>query len=118
MKKFYLINVLLVVFVFALFIGFMSFFPRTYGIAEGENRPITKFPRFDKDDYFDGKYTEQISTWYTDSIPYRYGFREAVSQIKANFGRKTDLQGSNVQEGAQDSRPESEEEFSFEDYPG
>lgn len=118
MKKFYLINVLCIVLVFVLFIGFMSFFPRTYGIAEGENRNITKFPRFSVEAYFDGSYTEQIAKWYTDSIPYRYSFRDIVSEIKSCFGIETDIQGSNVQEGAQDSRPESEEEFSFEDYNG
>lgn len=118
MKKFYLINVLCVVLVFALFIGFMSFCPRTYGVAEGENRMITYFPRFSTDAYLEGKYTEQISDWYTDSIPYRSKFRDLVSEIKTFFGIQTDLQGANVQEGAQDSRPESEEEFSFEDYPG
>ena len=118
MNKFYLINVLCVVLIFALFIAFMAFLPRTYGIAEGENREITKFPRFSAEAYFSGEYTGQIADWYTDSIPYRSTFRELVSQIKAYFGIQTDLQGSNVQEGAQDSRPESEEEFSFEDYPG
>lgn len=118
MNKFYLCNVLCVVLVFALFVSFTSFLPRTYGIATGENRPITKFPRFSTDAYFDGSYTEQIATWYTDSIPYRYEFREMVSEIKSYFGIATDLQGSNVQEGAQDSRPESEEEFSFDDYNG
>ncbi len=118
MKKFYLINILCVVLVFVLFIGFMSFFPRTYGFAEGENRMITKFPRFTAESYFNGRYTEQIADWYTDSIPYRSKFRELVNQIKSNFGIETDLQGSNVQDGAQDSRPESEEEFSFEDYNG
>jgi len=118
MKKFYIINILSVVLVFVAFISFMSFSPRTYGVANGENREITKFPRFSAEAYFDGKYTEQIATWYTDSIPHRYDFREMVSAIKSYYGIETDLQGSNVHEGAQDSRPESEEEFSFEDYPG
>lgn len=118
MKKFYIINVLLILLVFVVFISFMSFSPRTYGIANGENRQITKFPRFSSESYFNGSYTEQITDWYTDSIPYRYEFREIVSEIKSNFGIKTDIQGSNVQDGAQDSRPESEEEFSFEDYNG
>lgn len=118
MKKFYTINVLLILAVFIGFIAFMSFAPRTYGIAVGENRPITKFPRFSTEEYFDGRYTEQISKWYTDSIPYRYEFREIVSEIKSNFGIQTDIQGSNVQEGAQDSRPESDIEYSFEDHNG
>ncbi len=118
MKKFYLCNVLCVLLVFVLFFAFTSFLPRTYGYAEGENRNITKFPRFSKEAYFEGKYTAQIADWYTDSIPYRYEFRDTVSKIKSNFGIQTDLQGSNVQEGAQDSRPESEIEYSFEDYPG
>lgn len=118
MRKFYFLNIMCIVLVFALFVGFMSFLPRTYGIAEGENRMITKFPRFSIAAYFDGTYTNQISTWYTDSIPYRSTFRDLVSEIKSWFGIETDIQGSNVHEGAQDSRPESEEEFSFEDYPG
>lgn len=118
MKKFYILNVLCVLLVFVLFIGFMSFLPRTYGVAEGENRPITKFPRFTTEAYLNGSYTEQIANWYTDSIPYRSKFREAVAEIKSMFGIATDLQGSNVHEGAQDSRPESEEEFSFDDYNG
>lgn len=118
MKKFYLINITCVILVFAAVICFMTFFPRTYGVAESENRKIVKFPRFSKEAYFSGAYTEQITKWYTDSIPYRQWFRSHADEFKELYGLKTELKGTNIQDGAQDSRPESDEVFSFDDWNG
>lgn len=118
MKKFYIINLTCILLVFAAVICLMSFFPRTYGFADSENREIVKFPRFSTDAYFSGEYTAQIADWYTDSIPYRANFRSLIVDIKSLYGIKTDLIGTNIHEGAHDSRPESDVEYSFDDYNG
>lgn len=118
MKKIYLINALSVILFFVAMICYMTFGERTYGFAPGENRDITKFPRFSTDAYLSGEYTSQISEWYTDSIPNRQALRNLNSDIKSLLGVKTDMIGSNLQHGADDSRPDSEIEYSFDDYSG
>lgn len=118
MKKVYLVNALSVILFFIVVICYMTFGTRTYGFATGENRNITKFPRFSTDTYLEGKYTAQISEWYTDSIPNRQALRELNADIKDKFGIKTDIISSNLIPGADDSRPDSDIDYSFEDYKG
>lgn len=118
MKKVYLVNSLSAVLFFIVIICYMTFATRTYGFATGENRNITKFPRFSIDTYLDGKYTAQISEWYTDSIPNRQALRDFNADIKAKFGIETDMIFSNTNNGADDSRPDSDIDYSFEDYTG
>lgn len=118
MKKVYLVNALSVILFFIVVICYMTFGTRTYGFATGENRNITKFPRFSTETYLEGKYTAQISEWYTDSIPNRQELRGLNADIKAKFGIKTEIISSNLKPGADDSRPDSDVEYSFDDYTG
>ena len=39
--------------------------------SESEKRELTKFPTFTFSDFASGKYTEQVSTWFADTFPFR-----------------------------------------------
>lgn len=115
MKKYYMVNIVCVVLVFAAVICLMSFFPRSYGYID-EKRFVTKFPRFSVEAYFKGRYTAQISEWYTDSIPYRAKFKEATAALKSLYGVSAgSVSGHDLQPGAHDSRPEGDIPFYFEE---
>lgn len=108
MNKIYIVNIIAVVLFFVIVIGFMSFFPRTYGFINTENRLVTEFPTFNTDDYLSGSYTKQIAEWYTDSIPYKSYFKDMVADIRSMFGISTEVTFVDIQEGANDSRPMEE----------
>ena len=59
--------------VVSLFALLFNFFPRpTY--SELENRELKKSPAFSLDSLFKGIYTNEVSSWYSDSQPYRDNF--------------------------------------------
>ena len=59
--------------VVSLFALLFNFFPRpTY--SELENRELKKSPAFSLDSLFKGTYTNEVSSWYSDSQPYRDNF--------------------------------------------
>ena len=59
--------------VVSLFALLFNFFPRpTY--SELENRELKKSPPFSLDSLFMGTYTNEVSSWYSDSQPYRDNF--------------------------------------------
>ena len=51
-----------------------------------EQRPLAEFPAFSLSSYLDGSYTKDISTWYTDTVPYRDDFKNVNSNIANLFG--------------------------------
>jgi len=105
MNKIYIVNIIAVILCFVLVIGFMTFFPRTYGFINTENRLVTQFPSFNTNDYLSGSYTKQIAEWYTDSIPYKSFFKDLVANIRSLFGVSTEVTFVDIQDGANDSRP-------------
>ena len=69
----YIIYVSAMAIVVSLFALLFNFFPRpTY--SELENRELKKSPAFSLDSLFKGIYTNEVSSWYSDSQPYRDNF--------------------------------------------
>ena len=69
----YIIYVSAMAIVVSLFALLFNFFPRpTY--SELENRELKKSPAFSLDSLFKGTYTNEVSSWYSDSQPYRDNF--------------------------------------------
>ena len=50
-------------------------------ISEAENRTLATFPKFTWESYWSGKYTEEISHYFNDTIP----MRDELKQFGANF---------------------------------
>lgn len=68
----------------ALFLGFavvFDTFPRSV-YSELEKRELAKFPEYSSEKLADGSFTAAISTWFSDSEPYRDVFMELSMNIK------------------------------------
>lgn len=68
----------------ALFLGFavvFDTFPRSV-YSELEKRELAKFPEYSSEKLADGTFTAAISTWFSDSEPYRDVFMELSMNIK------------------------------------
>ncbi|MBR1441719.1 MAG: hypothetical protein IJ589_10925, partial [Lachnospiraceae bacterium] len=62
-----------IAFVFSAFLAMavaLNVCGRTY-YSESEKRELKTFPAFSLESLFDGDYTEEITAWYSDSVPYR-----------------------------------------------
>lgn len=64
-----------------------AFFARP-SISEIEKRELNKFPSFNINDFMSGKYTADISLWYSDTYPTREGMIAASDAIKSLYGIK------------------------------
>ncbi len=84
-----LISLLIMVPVFLLIVIFMWFFPRSEESLI-EKRRLAQFPTFTMEDYFSGKFTAGINTWFTDTAPYRDDLKNAGNSFKGIFGITTD----------------------------
>ena len=65
----------------------LAFFLRP-NYSESEKRELTKFPTFTVATFLSGEYTEQISTWFADTFPFREGLialNDTVTSLKG-FG--------------------------------
>ena len=65
----------------------LAFFLRP-NYSESEKRELTKFPTFTVSTFLSGEYTEQISTWFADTFPFREGLialNDTVTSLKG-FG--------------------------------
>ncbi len=83
----------------------LAFFLRP-SYSESEKRDLTKFPTFTFTDFASGKYTEQISTWFADTFPFREGLiaaNDAISSLKG-FATEQFHSGAAVQGGQQDNQ--------------
>ncbi len=54
--------------------------------SDSENRDLTKFPTFTVGTFLSGEYTEQISTWFADTFPFREGLIAANDYIMSLKG--------------------------------
>lgn len=71
MKKYqYIIYVVVVVIIVAAISIVFNFFSRPT-FSELESRELSKRPEFSLHALFSGKYTQELSSWYSDSEPYR-----------------------------------------------
>lgn len=66
----------------------MIVFPRSE-VSELEKRELAKFPELTADSYFSGEYTENISKWFSDTVPFRDDLMEmsyALQDLKGFSG--------------------------------
>lgn len=61
--------------------------------SEAEKRELTKFPEFSVEALLDGSYFSGISTWYSDTFPFREIFINANSKIKSFYGIGDSISG-------------------------
>jgi hypothetical protein len=57
--------------------------------SESEMRYLAKFPEFSIDALISGSYFDDISTWFSDTFPYRELLTEANTVIKSYYGIET-----------------------------
>ena len=84
MKK-NLTYIILVAIVAAAFVIVFDTFPRTR-ISELEKRELATFPEFSWDRLWSGAFTSEVSTWFSDSEPYRDHFMTLSMWIKDKLG--------------------------------
>lgn len=81
MKKQHIIYIAIVATVFAVFAVVFDTFPRSV-VSELEKRELKQFPEFSWDRLADGSFTRDVSSWFSDSEPYRDQFMELSMYIK------------------------------------
>lgn len=69
------------------------YLPLRPNYSEAEKRDLTKFPEFSIEALFDGSYFNGISTWYSDTFPFREMFINANSKIKSFYGIGDSISG-------------------------
>ena len=80
-------KIMIALFCAVMVLGFLlglAFFLRP-SYSESEKRELTKFPTFTVSTFLSGAYTEQISTWFADTFPFREGLislNDAVMSLK------------------------------------
>lgn len=55
-------------------------------ISEAEKRNLATFPEFTWDAYWSGKYTEDISYFFNDTVPFRDTFKSIGAGVRSLFG--------------------------------
>lgn len=55
-------------------------------ISESEKRNLATFPQFTWDAYWSGKYTENISYFFNDTVPFRDTFKSIGASFRSLFG--------------------------------
>ena len=55
-------------------------------ISEAEKRNLATFPEFTWDAYWSGKYTEDISYFFNDTVPFRDTFKSIGAGFRSLFG--------------------------------
>ena len=51
-----------------------------------ENRHLATFPEFSFEKFFSGEYTDGITEWFDDTVPWRDGFKDISANIIKNMG--------------------------------
>lgn len=75
----YLYIAIVTTLVAAFFVVF-NFLPRST-VSELENRELAKFPTFSWEKFWSGEYMSEISSWYSDSEPYRDRFMTLSMEV-------------------------------------
>ncbi len=88
-QKFHKINIYILVAFLGAFSIIFNFFPRPT-ISESEKRELAKFPKFTLESYFSGDFTKELSTFYSDSVPFREEFVTLAADLKELFGVRID----------------------------
>ena len=99
MKKRGIIFTLVIALVYLAFTAGFNFLPRSV-YSELEKRELKRFPTFTLDSLLDGSYAAAISSWYSDTEPYRDTLMYASMQLRDLLGVRFGAQ--NIQYVAQD----------------
>ena len=51
-----------------------------------EKRELAKFPEFNAENLFSGQFTEGVSKWFSDTVPWRDGFKDISANITKHMG--------------------------------
>lgn len=86
MNMFYLVITLIV---FESIAMALLVFPRST-VSELEKRELAKFPEFTPESYFSGEFTEGISTWFSDTVPFRDDLMEMSAALREMNGLRKD----------------------------
>ena len=70
MNKLSKIYIIILGVLFAAFVVVFNTFPRSQ-VSELEKRQLATFPEFTFEKLFDGSFTNDVSSWFSDSEPYR-----------------------------------------------
>ena len=97
--------IFLFVVLFAAFAVVFNTFPRS-GYSELEKRELKRFPVFSPEKLIDGSFTSEVSSWFSDSEPFRDHFMALSMEIKDLIRMETGEE--NITFHAADSDPEPE----------
>lgn len=67
----------------------MLIFPRTT-YSESERRELEEFPELTAQSYFEGEFTEGVSKWFSDTVPYRDNLTEMSVALRELSGFRQD----------------------------
>ena len=93
---------------FAAFAVVFNTFPRS-SYSELEKRELKRFPLFTPEKLFDGSFTSEVSSWFSDSEPFRDHFMALSMQIKDLIRMETGEENITFHATASDPEPESPE---------
>lgn len=81
--------------------------------SELEKRSLAKFPTLTADSLFNGSYTAAVSSWFSDTVPFRDEIMEQSMTLKNAMGIKSSLGKKSSVEGDQDIDYVEEDNVSF-----
>ena len=87
-------NVLIIIYAI-ICIVFLFFVRPTF--SEYENRALLKLPEFSVDKYLSGKFNEDLSNWFSDTVPFRDDLVSASFILKQLNGVESEFSFQNVQ---------------------
>ncbi len=71
-------------------------------VSEAEKRPLARFPEFSFSSLFNGEYLSGISSWFSDTVPFRDALVGLNSKIQHLLGTATVLKGFNEAKAGDD----------------
>ena len=83
-------------------------------VSYTENRELAEFPEFSFEKLFSGEYTDGITEWFDDTVPWRDGFKDISANIIKNMGVSLGNVGSvtgsltKVEQDGQDAQSSTE----------
>ncbi|HBI52364.1 MAG TPA: hypothetical protein DDX72_06240 [Ruminococcaceae bacterium] len=78
-------NIVYTATIFGAAVAAFIFLPRS-GISESEQRMLAAFPEFSAGDVANGKYTNGITEYFNDNVPFREELKHAALQVRNLFG--------------------------------
>ena len=79
------LSLILLLVCFLAMLAYFVFGPRSTR-SEIERRELATMPEFSAKSYFDGSYTAGVTTFFTDTVPFRDTLTKARSTMKGWFG--------------------------------